>query len=50
MNRFQFVAEHQRRYGVKRLCQVIGSVADCVINVAGLVVGPDGKSVIMVGV
>ena len=24
MNRFQFVADHQRRYGVKRLCQVIG--------------------------
>jgi transposase InsO family protein len=24
VNRFQFVADHQRRYGVKRLCQVIG--------------------------
>lgn len=24
MNRFQFVADHQRRHGVKRLCQVIG--------------------------
>ena len=24
MNRFQFVSEHARRYGVKRLCQVIG--------------------------
>ncbi|NYT95533.1 transposase [Salinispora sp. H7-4] len=24
MNRFQFVAGHQARYGVKRLCQVIG--------------------------
>ncbi|WAL68748.1 IS3 family transposase [Amycolatopsis cynarae] len=24
MNRFQFVADHQCRYGVKRLCQVIG--------------------------
>ena len=24
MNRFQFVDDHQRRYGVKRLCQVIG--------------------------
>lgn len=24
MNRFQFVADHQRRYGVKRLCQVLG--------------------------
>ncbi|EWM10024.1 transposase [Kutzneria sp. 744] len=24
MNRFQFVADHHRRYGVKRLCQVIG--------------------------
>ncbi|GAA1130434.1 IS3 family transposase [Kitasatospora arboriphila] len=24
MTRFQFVADHQRRYGVKRLCQVLG--------------------------
>nr|BFD90890.1 hypothetical protein KitaXyl93_22500 [Kitasatospora sp. Xyl93]BFD90911.1 hypothetical protein KitaXyl93_22710 [Kitasatospora sp. Xyl93]BFD90952.1 hypothetical protein KitaXyl93_23120 [Kitasatospora sp. Xyl93]BFD90973.1 hypothetical protein KitaXyl93_23330 [Kitasatospora sp. Xyl93]BFD92097.1 hypothetical protein KitaXyl93_34570 [Kitasatospora sp. Xyl93] len=24
MNRCQFVADHQRRYGVKRLCQVLG--------------------------
>lgn len=24
MNRFGFVADHQRRYGVKRLCQVMG--------------------------
>jgi transposase InsO family protein len=24
VNRFQFVADHQRRHGVKRLCQVIG--------------------------
>ncbi|WP_432956129.1 IS3 family transposase [Micromonospora haikouensis] len=24
MNRFQFVADHQARYGVKRLCQIIG--------------------------
>jgi hypothetical protein len=24
VNRFQFVADHQRRYGVKRLCQVLG--------------------------
>ncbi|WP_326693323.1 MULTISPECIES: hypothetical protein [unclassified Streptomyces] len=24
MNRFQFVADHQRRYGVKRLCTVLG--------------------------
>ncbi len=24
MNRFQFVADHQRRHGVKRLCQVLG--------------------------
>jgi len=24
VNRFQFVDDHQRRYGVKRLCQVIG--------------------------
>ena len=24
MNRFQFVADHQPRYGVKRLCQIIG--------------------------
>ncbi len=24
MNRFQFVADHQQRYGVKRLCKVIG--------------------------
>jgi transposase InsO family protein len=24
VNRFQFVADHHRRYGVKRLCQVIG--------------------------
>ncbi len=24
MNRFQFVCDHQRRYGVKRLCQVLG--------------------------
>ncbi|MFG3604837.1 IS3 family transposase [Micromonospora chersina] len=24
VNRFQFVADHQQRYGVKRLCQVIG--------------------------
>ena len=23
-NRFQFVADHQRRYGVKRLCQILG--------------------------
>jgi transposase InsO family protein len=24
VNRFQFVADHQQRYGVKRLCQVLG--------------------------
>jgi len=24
LNRVQFVADHHRRYGVKRLCQVIG--------------------------
>ncbi|MGY9071189.1 IS3 family transposase [Streptomyces sp. CAS3] len=24
MNRFQFVADHQRRYGVKRLCAILG--------------------------
>jgi hypothetical protein len=24
LNRCQFVADHQRRYGVKRLCQVLG--------------------------
>ncbi|MFD5110694.1 IS3 family transposase, partial [Streptomyces cinereoruber] len=24
MNRFQFVADHQRRYGVERLCRVLG--------------------------
>lgn len=24
MNRFQFVADHQQRYGVKRLCQLLG--------------------------
>ncbi len=24
MNRFQFVADHQRHHGVKRLCQVLG--------------------------
>lgn len=24
MNRFQFVADHQARYGVKRLCQLVG--------------------------
>ncbi|WP_200264077.1 IS3 family transposase [Streptomyces sp. HSG2] len=24
VNRFQFVCDHQRRYGVKRLCQVLG--------------------------
>ena len=24
MNRFQFVADHHTRYGVKRLCQIIG--------------------------
>ncbi|MHC3475553.1 IS3 family transposase [Streptomyces sp. 7R007] len=24
MNRFQFVADHQRRYGVKRLCTILG--------------------------
>lgn len=24
MNRFQFVADHQARYGVKRLCQILG--------------------------
>ncbi|MET8014836.1 IS3 family transposase [Streptomyces sp. NPDC005271] len=23
MNRFQFVADHQRRYGVKRLCTIL---------------------------
>lgn len=23
MNRFQFVADHQARYGVKRLCQIL---------------------------
>lgn len=26
MNRFQFVADHQRRYGVKRLCAILGIV------------------------
>jgi transposase InsO family protein len=24
VNRFQFVADHQQRYGVKRLCQAVG--------------------------
>ena len=24
MNRFQFVADHSPRYGVKRLCQAVG--------------------------
>ncbi|WP_425276480.1 transposase, partial [Streptomyces swartbergensis] len=24
VNRFQFVADHQRRYGVKRLCAILG--------------------------
>ncbi|HEY2674120.1 MAG TPA: transposase, partial [Rugosimonospora sp.] len=24
MNRFQFVADHQPRYGVKRLCRIMG--------------------------
>jgi hypothetical protein len=24
VNRFQFVADHQQRYGVKRLCTIIG--------------------------
>ncbi|WP_102922522.1 hypothetical protein [Streptomyces noursei] len=24
MNRFQFVEDHQRRFGVKRLCRVLG--------------------------
>ena len=24
MNRFQFVHDHQRHHGVKRLCQVVG--------------------------
>lgn len=24
MNRFQFVADHQRRYGVTRLCTILG--------------------------
>ena len=24
MNRFQFVADRQRRYGVKRLCTILG--------------------------
>ena len=24
MNRFQFVADHQQRYGAKRLCQIVG--------------------------
>jgi transposase InsO family protein len=24
VNRFQFVADHQQRYGVKRLCQIVG--------------------------
>ncbi|ESQ01898.1 transposase [Streptomyces sp. PVA_94-07] len=24
MNRFQFVADHQRRHGVKRLCTILG--------------------------
>jgi transposase-like protein len=24
VNRFQFVADHQRRYGVKRLCSILG--------------------------
>jgi hypothetical protein len=23
VNRFQFVADHQARYGVKRLCQIL---------------------------
>ena len=23
MNRFQFVADHQRRFGVKRLCTIL---------------------------
>ena len=23
MNRFQFVADHQARYGMKRLCQIV---------------------------
>ncbi|MGW8955587.1 hypothetical protein [Streptomyces sp. NPDC055709] len=26
MNHFQFVADHQRRYGVKRLCTILGIV------------------------
>jgi transposase-like protein len=24
VNRFQFVADHQARYGVKRLCRIVG--------------------------
>jgi hypothetical protein len=24
VNRFRFVADHQRRYGVKRLCIILG--------------------------
>jgi hypothetical protein len=28
VNRFQFVADHQRRYGVKRLCTILG-IARC---------------------
>ncbi|MEU5714092.1 hypothetical protein [Streptomyces flaveolus] len=28
MNRFQFVADHQRRYGVKRLCTTSSSPDD----------------------
>jgi len=24
VSRFQFVADHQRRYGVKRLCTILG--------------------------
>jgi hypothetical protein len=24
VNRFQFVADHQQRYGVKRLCRILG--------------------------
>ncbi|MFD9392978.1 hypothetical protein ACFWBB_20390 [Streptomyces sp. NPDC060000] len=27
MNRFQFVADHQRRFGVKRLCAIFNVVA-----------------------
>ncbi|MFY1673901.1 transposase [Plantactinospora sp. WMMB334] len=26
MNRFQFVADHQARYGVKRLCRILNIV------------------------